>query len=246
MMIEPDQMIHNALNSQVLPWYYWFFYTITWLGSASFWLPVLAGCIFINRWRKIAALLFIVILFSIVINEDIKEIVKRKRPGDITDENYFVTHSYSFPSGHTQTAFAIATILSVFIAMRYNLITYLLAIAVGVSRIYLDVHFFTDVIAGAIAGVIIGELAIYAMYRFGLCKDDGIFGWALRALKITKEKQVQDKTPIKSGILVIAFGFTIALTALFMSWFVLSLAIVAVTYLVIITSGLYEVWPVRS
>jgi undecaprenyl-diphosphatase len=243
LMIYPDQVIHNALNSHVLPWYFWFFSTITWLGSARLWLPVLAGCIIFNKWQKIAAILFIVILFTVVVNEDIKEIVKRSRPGDMTGESYFIAHSYSFPSGHTQTAFTIATVLSAFIAWRYNIITYLLAVAVGISRIYLGVHFMTDVVAGAIAGIIIGELAIFAVYRFGLCKGDGIFGGMLRALKITQEKPVRDKKMILSGICILIAGSLIAFISLLMSWFILSLAIIAVTYLAIITPGLNRVWP---
>ncbi len=169
MMIDPDRVIHDALNSHVLPSYHWFFATITWLGSASLWILILAGCIFINRWRKIAAVLIIVIAFSVLVNEDLKEIVRRDRPGDMSDDSYFIVHSYSFPSGHTQTAFVIATALSAFVARRYNMITFLLAAAVGMSRIYLGVHYFTDVVAGAATGLVVGELAVYAIYRFGLC-----------------------------------------------------------------------------
>jgi undecaprenyl-diphosphatase len=150
MMIDPDRVIHDALNIHALPTYHWFFATIKRLGSASIWILILAGCIFISRWRKIAAVLIIVIAFSVLVNEDLKEMVRRDRLGDMIDDSYFIVNSYSFPSGHTQTAFVIATVLSAFIAWRYNIITFLLATAVGMSRIYPGVHYFTDVVAGAL------------------------------------------------------------------------------------------------
>lgn len=244
-MIDPDQVVHDALNSHVLPSYHWFFATITWLGSASLWILILAGCIFINRWRKIAAVLIIVIAFSVLVNEDLKEIVRRARPGDMIDDSYFIVHSYSFPSGHTQTAFVIAAALSAFIARRYNIITFLLAAGVGMSRIFLGVHYFTDVVAGAATGIVVGELAVYAIYRFGLCEESGLFGRAYRAMKIEPGKINRDNRMIRNGVGIVIAGYLIALVALYMSWFTLSLTVIAVTYIVLLMPGLNRLWPVR-
>jgi hypothetical protein len=245
MMIDPDRVIHDALNSHVLPAYYWFFATITWLGSASLWILILAGCIFIKRWRKIAAVLIIVIAFSVLVNEDLKEIIRRSRPGDMTDDNYYIIHSYAFPSGHTQTAFVIAAVLSAFIARRYNIVTFLLAAAVGMSRIYLGVHYFSDVVAGAITGLVVGELAVYAICRYGLCKEGGLPGTVFRALKIETGKIDRDARAIRNGVGILIAGYLIALTALYMSWFMLSLAIVAVMYIVLLMPGLNRPGPVQ-
>jgi undecaprenyl-diphosphatase len=244
-MIDPDQVIHDALNSHVLPAYYWFFATITWLGSASLWILILAGCLVINKWRKIAVVLIIVIAFSVVINEDLKEIIRRDRPGDMIDDNYFIVHSYAFPSGHTQTAFVIATALSAFIARRYNIVTYLLAAAVGISRIYLGVHYFTDVVAGAITGFLVGQLAICAIYRFGLCEECGWSGRAFRALKIEPEKIRRDVRVIRNSIGILLAGYLLAEIALYLSWYMVSLAVIAITYLVLLTPKLNRLWPVQ-
>lgn len=65
-------------------------------------------------------------------------------------------HSYhSFPSGHTMTAFSIATFLSL-IATKKHLgpILFLYALLVGFSRNYLSQHFFQDIFAGSILGVV--------------------------------------------------------------------------------------------
>jgi membrane-associated phospholipid phosphatase len=85
----------------------------------------------------------------------LKATIKRPRP--------FVTNSklvplsypknYSFPSGHTSEAFAVATSLSVCYPKWYIIVpTYLYAGSVAYSRMYMGVHYPTDVIAGAIVG----------------------------------------------------------------------------------------------
>lgn len=66
--------------------------------------------------------------------------------------------SYSFPSGHTGSSFAAATAL--FLCNRkWGIPALVLAAVVGLSRIYLFVHFPTDVLAGALFGIACGLLA---------------------------------------------------------------------------------------
>jgi len=71
----------------------------------------------------------------------------------------------SFPSGHTSTSFACATVLSFFVP-RAAPAFYLLALAIGFSRIYVGVHWPLDVLGGAILGVAVG-LAVTALLRRG-------------------------------------------------------------------------------
>ncbi|HEY3273685.1 MAG TPA: phosphatase PAP2 family protein [Methanocella sp.] len=229
-MIDPDRIIQESLNSQALPAYHWFFGTITWLGSASLWLLILTGCIISNKWRKIAIVLFVVLLFSMIVNEDIKEVVQRIRPGDVVVGGYFVAHSYSFPSGHTQTAFVIATVLSAFLSRRYNLITFFLAAAVGMSRIYLSVHFLTDVLAGAATGIILGVLAICALNRLGLYDGNGIFEIAPRP-KAGEGRKPHAAGMIKYGTLILLAGFLAAIIAFIMTYYAISLTAIVIMYI---------------
>lgn len=68
----------------------------------------------------------------------------------------------AFPSGHTATAFTVALILSLFVKdKRWSLVFILLAIGVGISRIYLMQHFFVDIYFGSIFGVISALLSAY-------------------------------------------------------------------------------------
>lgn len=94
-------------------------------------------------------------LASAVISLSMKFAIKRDRP--------FVTYpfiekassggSYSFPSGHTSTAFATATSLSIAFPKWYVIAPSMLwASSVGYSRMHLGVHYPSDVLAGAIVG----------------------------------------------------------------------------------------------
>lgn len=74
----------------------------------------------------------------------------KQRPGN---RNNYV----SFPSGHTATAFATATSLTYAYGWKAGLITYPVAAMVGASRMADDMHWLSDVVAGAFLGVMIGR-----------------------------------------------------------------------------------------
>jgi membrane-associated phospholipid phosphatase len=85
----------------------------------------------------------------------LKNVTKRDRPYVTYPEidNVVEESGYSFPSGHTSLAFATATSLSMAYPKWYVIApSFLWAGAVGYSRLYLGVHYPTDVLAGAIVG----------------------------------------------------------------------------------------------
>jgi undecaprenyl-diphosphatase len=75
-----------------------------------------------------------------------------------------IPKSHSFPSGHTATAFAGATALSYFFP-RWTAAFFVLAAAIGYSRLYVGVHFPLDVLGGAVIGVVTSLLLLAAARR---------------------------------------------------------------------------------
>jgi membrane-associated phospholipid phosphatase len=95
--------------------------------------------------------------FNALLTSGVKYSFKRKRPSiQYPDDIVKRTHSgiYSFPSGHTSNAFAMATALTLSTKKWYVAVpSYLYACGVGYSRMRLGVHFPSDVLGGMIIGV---------------------------------------------------------------------------------------------
>jgi undecaprenyl-diphosphatase len=74
---------------------------------------------------------------------------------------------FSFPSGHTMTAFSVALVVSYFYPALEGPL-FFLALSIAVSRIVLGMHFLSDVLAGVVLGVALGCLSITTFASFGL------------------------------------------------------------------------------
>lgn len=99
-----------------------------------------------NNWKSHAR----AFAWETIIVTGLKYSFGKQRPGD---KNAYV----SFPSGHTAVAFATATSLTYAYGWKVGLISYPLAALVGASRMADDMHWLSDVVAGAFVGVIVGR-----------------------------------------------------------------------------------------
>jgi undecaprenyl-diphosphatase len=80
-----------------------------------------------------------------------------------------VPHDGSFPSGHAASSFACATVLAASVPKAAPAL-YLLALAIGFSRIYVGVHWPLDVVGGAVLGVAIGAALLTALPRLAAAR----------------------------------------------------------------------------
>ena len=93
----------------------------------------------------------------------LKQSMKRDRPYEcIVDVQFRVRppDQFSFPSGHTASAFLMMTLLASFFPVL-QIPTLLWASTVGIARVYLGVHYPTDVLAGAVLGIFTARVGIW-------------------------------------------------------------------------------------
>ncbi|MCF0106650.1 MAG: phosphatase PAP2 family protein [Holdemanella sp.] len=121
--------------------------------------PILVCLILIamKKTRKIGIFCAVVLAASALVNSVIiKNIVCRPRPytSNTILHPLVLMKDYSFPSGHTCAAFAIFFGLKDFVDKKYAIILCVLACLVAFSRMYLGVHYPTDVLCGALVAFI--------------------------------------------------------------------------------------------
>lgn len=124
-----------------------------------------AVLLFLFRSRRLGAGVLGVVLAGMETFEIAKQLIGRQRP----PHGYAVDPTYSFPSGHATLAAAVFGTLA-YVLWRERLLPGVAAIGVGIllplvvgsSRVYLDMHWATDVAAGWLAGLIITSVAAAA------------------------------------------------------------------------------------
>jgi undecaprenyl-diphosphatase len=106
---------------------------------------------------------------GILVFKTLKRLSHRPRPCQIEPHCWATIlppDQFSFPSGHTMTAFSIALVISFFYPHLEGPL-FLLAISIAVSRVVLGMHFLSDVLAGVVLGVALGCGAITTFASFG-------------------------------------------------------------------------------
>ncbi len=145
------QGLHNSWLDPIMIFF-------TTLGdNGIIWILIALLCICFKKSRRCGILMLITMIFCLIVgNGFIKNLVARPRPFQFLDSEPTLLiplpSEYSFPSGHTMHGFGAATII--FLHNRKAGIAALLGAAViAFSRMYLFVHFPTDILGGLLIGI---------------------------------------------------------------------------------------------
>ncbi|ACN83621.1 phosphatase PAP2 family protein [Brachyspira hyodysenteriae] len=170
-IIEFAHSLHN--NYQILDL---FFSLITNLGESIPLMVFTIILIFIKRTRicgiNMAVSLFISILIGAII---LKPLIARERP--FTDPIYneywiavgkHLETSFSCPSSHTTASFAVLFPVFLYFNKQYSFIAVLIALLIGFSRVYLVVHYPSDVVFGAFIGITVSSLTYFVFKKINI------------------------------------------------------------------------------
>ena len=151
---------------------------ITFFGGSEFVIPMaVVGLVlsFFKKTRKFGmAVLFAVLVGTLITNLVMKPLFARPRPYVYYADNPLFMSWYefagahiesdkSFPSGHTTAAFEIGVALFLVLNKKYSWIFPVFSALVGLSRIYLMVHYVTDVLGGVLVGTFAGIMGYLIM-----------------------------------------------------------------------------------
>ena len=149
-----DIFVYNLIKPFICPTLTKFFKYVTWFGSAIGILIFTAVFLVLLKDNRYKIAMLLNLIGSVLLNQGLKFFFMRERPKDI----FLVEETgFSFPSGHSSVALAFYGFLIYLVWTRFQniklkitLIVILLSliILIGISRIYLGVHYFSDVLGG--------------------------------------------------------------------------------------------------
>ncbi|MBN1452825.1 MAG: phosphatase PAP2 family protein [Anaerolineales bacterium] len=132
-------------------------------GDSWFWgLGLILLWVFANEpfWKKWAVVLFGGISVLAVIVMSLKFIIRRRRPEGEWGGIYRNTDPHSFPSGHAARAFMIALVATALGPAWAGILLWVWAPLVALARVAMGVHYVSDVVAGAIVGILVALLGL--------------------------------------------------------------------------------------
>lgn len=134
------------------------------LGDAGFiWILLTGVLLMIPKTRKVGILVSVALLLDVLTcNVILKPLIARTRPYDVNTAVELLIRAprdYSFPSGHTAASFAAAAALWFADKKKLAIPALVLAVLIAFSRMYFYVHYPTDVLGGAILGMVCGWLS---------------------------------------------------------------------------------------
>lgn len=144
---------------------------ITHLGDAGFiWIVLTLILLILPRTRRAGAVCAAALVLNLVLtNVCLKNIIQRIRPYDVMDSLKILVeaeHDFSFPSGHTACSFAGAWAMRRTMDKKIWIPALVLAVLIGLSRLYVGVHYPTDILGGLIVGMLAAEIAYRGLKKY--------------------------------------------------------------------------------
>ena len=153
---------------------------ITMLGDAGiFWIAIAVLLLFTKRYRRVGlGMAFALILGLLVCNMYLKPTVARIRPYDFQEQHFGIIvnllierqHDFAFPSGHTIASFEACTALMLG-SRKLGIPAAVLAVLIAFSRLYLYVHYPSDVLFSIVLGIGFGFAGYWAAGRVCTAKE---------------------------------------------------------------------------
>lgn len=147
---------------------------ITLLGDAGiFWIAIAVVLLFFPKTRKIGLGMGAALIIGLLVcNVTMKPLFARPRPYDYQLAHFGKSiqllieaqHDFSFPSGHTIASFEAATVLLLH-SRKAGIPAMVLAVLIAFSRLYLYVHYPTDVLTSVILGICFGLLGNWLVQK---------------------------------------------------------------------------------
>lgn len=148
-LLEIDQVVYAVISKSMHPLFTKVLQVITFMGTSIAMITIGLGILVYNRKKGIFILANLAIIY--ILNESLKLLFSRARPDVL-----WLSHAsgFSFPSGHTMVSccfYGICIYWLMKMGKQYHWLSFALTIlilCIGFSRIYLGVHYFSDVIGG--------------------------------------------------------------------------------------------------
>lgn len=155
-----------------------FFANITVLANAGvFWIVLSAVFAIMPKTRKMSLTMMIAMLLGLLLgNLIIKNVVARMRPYQMDGAIQLIINKpseFSFPSGHTLCSFGAAISIYLY-KKKLGVLMLILASAIALSRMYLYVHFPTDILGGILLGIITANIAYIITEKIYMSKSKAL------------------------------------------------------------------------